>query len=53
MKRAGLTVKYSQGFNPSMRLAFDNALPVGMESEEEFFTVFWTENCLLRPSRRL
>lgn len=23
-----------------MRLAFDNALPVGMESEEEFFTVF-------------
>jgi radical SAM family uncharacterized protein/radical SAM-linked protein len=40
VKRAGLTVKYSQGFNPSMRLAFDNALPVGMESEEEFFTIF-------------
>ncbi len=40
VKRAGLTVKYSQGFNPSMRLAFDNALPVGMESEEECFTIF-------------
>ncbi len=40
IKRAGLTVKYSRGFNPSMRLAFDNALPVGMESEEETFTVF-------------
>jgi len=40
VKRAGLTVKYSQGFNPSMRLAFDNALPVGMESEEEYFTIF-------------
>jgi radical SAM family uncharacterized protein/radical SAM-linked protein len=40
VKRAGLTVKYSKGFNPSMRLAFDNALPVGMESEEEYFTIF-------------
>ncbi|MDT8379396.1 MAG: TIGR03960 family B12-binding radical SAM protein [Desulfotignum sp.] len=40
VKRAGLSVKYSKGFNPSMRLAFDNALPVGMESEEEFFTIF-------------
>jgi radical SAM family uncharacterized protein/radical SAM-linked protein len=44
IKRAGLTVKYSQGFNPSMRLAFDNALPVGMESEEETFTVFLDRN---------
>ncbi|MBU1342041.1 MAG: TIGR03960 family B12-binding radical SAM protein [Proteobacteria bacterium] len=33
--RAGLNAKYSQGFNPLMRLSFDNALPVGMESEEE------------------
>ncbi len=40
VKRAGLTVKYSKGFNPAMRLAFDNALPVGMESEEEFFTLY-------------
>jgi radical SAM family uncharacterized protein/radical SAM-linked protein len=40
VKRAGLTVKYSKGFNPSMRLAFDTALPVGMESESEIFTIF-------------
>jgi radical SAM-linked protein len=48
VKRAGLTVKYSQGFNPSMRLAFDNALPVGMESEEEYFTIFLDRK--LRPA---
>ena len=40
VKRAGLNVKYSQGFNPSMRLSFDNALPVGMESEEEIFFIY-------------
>jgi len=40
VKRAGLTVKYSQGFNPSMRLSFDNALPVGMESEEEILFIY-------------
>ncbi len=40
VKRAGLTVKYSQGFNPSMRLSFDNALPVGMESEEERLFIY-------------
>jgi radical SAM family uncharacterized protein/radical SAM-linked protein len=40
VKRAGLTVKYSQGFNPGMRLAFDSALPVGMESEEESFSIY-------------
>ena len=40
VKRAGLNVKYSQGFNPSMRLSFENALPVGMESEEETFFIY-------------
>ncbi|MCP3875522.1 MAG: TIGR03960 family B12-binding radical SAM protein [Desulfobacteraceae bacterium] len=40
VKRAGLNVKYSQGFNPSMRLSFDNALPVGMESEEERLFIY-------------
>lgn len=40
IKRAGLMVKYSKGFHPSMRLAFDNALPVGMESEEEHMFVY-------------
>ncbi|MDD9302394.1 MAG: TIGR03960 family B12-binding radical SAM protein [Desulfobacter sp.] len=40
VKRAGLNVKYSKGFNPSMRLSFDNALPLGMESEEETLFIF-------------
>ena len=40
VKRAGLNAKYSQGFNPSMRLSFENALPVGMESEEEAFFIY-------------
>ncbi len=40
VKRAGLTAKYSKGFNPSMRLSFENALPVGMESEEEFLFIY-------------
>ncbi|MBU0971893.1 MAG: TIGR03960 family B12-binding radical SAM protein [Proteobacteria bacterium] len=40
VKRAGLTVKYSKGFNPSMRMSFDNALPLGMESEEERMSIF-------------
>ncbi len=44
VKRAGLSVKYSQGFNPSMRLSFDNALPVGMESEEEILFIFLEKN---------
>ncbi len=35
IRRAGLDARYSQGFNPQMKLSFENALPVGMESEEE------------------
>ncbi len=40
VRRAGLGVKYSKGFNPSMRLSFDNALPVGMESEHELLFIY-------------
>jgi radical SAM-linked protein len=40
VKRAGLMAKYSQGFNPSMRLSFENALPVGMESEDEHLFIY-------------
>ncbi len=39
-RRAGLAVKYSQGFNPSMRLSFNTALPVGMESECETLFIY-------------
>ncbi len=40
LKRTGFKVKYSKGFNPSMRMAFETALPLGMESEQEKMTVF-------------
>lgn len=40
VKRAGFFVKYSKGFNPSMRISFENALPVGMESEEESIFIY-------------
>ena len=36
LRRAGFPVAYSQGFNPSPRLSFSPALPVGTESEAEF-----------------
>ncbi len=39
LRRAGIKVQYSKGFNPAMKLAFNNPLPVGMESCEEFFTL--------------
>jgi radical SAM-linked protein len=36
LRRAGLPVAYSQGFNPSPRLSLSPALPVGTESACEF-----------------
>ncbi len=40
VRRAGLAVKYSKGFHPAMKLSFDNALPVGMESEHELLFIY-------------
>jgi radical SAM-linked protein len=37
LTRAGVPVLYSQGYNPSPRISFSPALPVGMESDIEFF----------------
>lgn len=36
IRRAGLPVAYSQGFNPHMKIAWGNALKVGAISEAEF-----------------
>ncbi len=44
VRRAGLAVKYSRGFHPAMKLAFDNALPVGMESEHELLFIYLERN---------
>ena len=39
LTRSRIPVLYSQGFNPSPRVSFSPALPVGMESEVEFFDI--------------
>ena len=37
LRRAGVAVLHSQGHNPTPRVSFSDALPVGMESEAEYF----------------
>ncbi|WP_022666461.1 TIGR03960 family B12-binding radical SAM protein [Desulfospira joergensenii] len=49
LKRTGFKIKYSKGFNPSMRMSFETALPLGMESEEEAMSVFLEKG--LRPDQ--
>ncbi len=49
VKRTGFTVKYSKGFNPSMRISFATALPLGMESEEESLYIYLEKG--LKPDR--
>jgi radical SAM-linked protein len=36
VRRAGLPIAYSQGFNPHMKISWGNALKVGATSEGEF-----------------
>lgn len=38
-RRAGVKVRFSDGFHPAPRFSFENALAVGTESEEERFTI--------------
>lgn len=37
LRRANIKTNFSKGFNPSPKISFGGALPVGMESEAEFF----------------
>jgi radical SAM-linked protein len=37
IRRAGISVKYSEGFHPMPKASFEDPLPIGMESEEEAF----------------
>jgi radical SAM-linked protein len=43
VRRAHLPVAYSQGFHPLPRLSFGPALPLGVESEEEFLDIELSE----------
>ena len=38
-KRAGIPLKYSQGFHPKPKISFDDPLPIGVESEQERFVL--------------
>ncbi|MDR0476786.1 MAG: TIGR03960 family B12-binding radical SAM protein, partial [Desulfobulbaceae bacterium] len=39
LRRAGISTNFSEGFNPSPKVSFAPALPVGTESECEYFLV--------------
>jgi len=39
LKRAGIPVKFSEGFHPKPKVSFDNPLPLGIESLQERFVV--------------
>jgi radical SAM family uncharacterized protein/radical SAM-linked protein len=39
LRRAQITTNFSQGFNPSPKISFGPALPVGMESLAEYFVM--------------
>lgn len=43
VRRARLPIAYSQGFHPLPRLSFGPALPMGVESEEEFLDLELSE----------
>jgi len=58
LRRAGIEVKYSEGFHPMPRLSFEDPLPIGMESLQErfFVTVLSEVSCedmLLKLTRQL
>jgi radical SAM-linked protein len=44
MRRAGIKVKYSAGFNPRPVITFGPPIPLGAESEAEYADVTLTEN---------
>lgn len=39
LRRAGIPVKYSEGFHPMPKISFDDPLPVGIESLNEHFFI--------------
>ena len=39
LKRAGIPVKFTEGFHPKPKVSFDDPLPIGLESESETFSV--------------
>ena len=44
LKRAGIAVRFSEGFHPKPKISFDNPLPVGIESQQERFVITVADN---------
>jgi radical SAM-linked protein len=44
LRRSGLPVQNTQGFNPRLKVSFTDALPVGVASEGEWITLTLTED---------
>jgi radical SAM family uncharacterized protein/radical SAM-linked protein len=45
VRRAGLPIKYSQGFHPAPRISFGDALPLGIASEAELVDLDLASPC--------
>jgi radical SAM-linked protein len=43
-RRAGLPIRFSQGFHPQPKIAFGPALPVGVESRDEYVDMEFTKS---------
>jgi radical SAM family uncharacterized protein/radical SAM-linked protein len=44
IRRAGITVQFSEGFHPKPRISFEDPLPIGMESLDECFYILVAGN---------
>ncbi len=44
LKRADIAVKFTQGHHPKAKISFQDTLPLGMESVEEFFNILVPED---------
>ncbi|WP_319522734.1 TIGR03960 family B12-binding radical SAM protein [uncultured Desulfosarcina sp.] len=44
LRRARVPLKYSKGFHPMPKISFEDTLPMGMQSEEEWMTVVLDES---------
>ncbi len=44
IRRAGIPVKYSEGYHPKPLISFEDALPIGLESLKEVFSLYVHDN---------
>ncbi|NMB61462.1 MAG: DUF2344 domain-containing protein [Chloroflexi bacterium] len=52
LRRAGITLAYSQGFHPQAKIQQASPLPLGLESEEEIVDIWIDKNHTTNPIRK-